>query len=390
MPRERIPETGEREQRVLFGPMDQHLRAIRTRFGVRVSVRNSVLLIEGEDAQAVREVARRVKAVLKRVKTGREPAVEDVARMLLDGEEALTSRSTPGSGRPRQARSTGGKARGKTPPIPVPPPPPAAPDTSPKTKAQAEYVEAIQSHDVVIAIGPAGTGKTFLAVVQAVEALRSGATRKIILTRPAVEAGEKLGFLPGDFQAKINPYLRPLYDALGELIPWAEVQRYINADVIEIVPLAYMRGRTLKDAFIILDEAQNTTPAQMKMFLTRMGTGSQIVITGDTTQIDLPGGTRSGLIESVQILRRVKGISVIELTAEDIMRHALVQRIVDAYDDHESWGADQRERAEREAADDADAEIQADAPAEAEAPASEAPSDEDAAKDAPAEGGDAA
>ena len=201
-------------------------------------------------------------------------------------------------------------------------------------------MRAIRGFDVVFAVGPAGTGKTFLAVVEAVNALRANDVRKIVLTRPAVEAGEKLGFLPGDFHAKINPYLRPLYDALGEMLAYGEVQRYIAADVIEIVPLAYMRGRTLKDAFIILDEAQNTTPAQMKMFLTRMGDGSKIVVTGDVTQIDLPAGHHSGLIESVRILERVEGIEVIRFGAGDILRHPLVQRIVDAYEDEDRREAD--------------------------------------------------
>jgi len=196
-------------------------------------------------------------------------------------------------------------------------------------------VRAIREHDLVLAIGPAGTGKTYLAVVEAVAALRSGAARRIVLTRPAVEAGEKLGFLPGDFHAKINPYLRPLYDALAELMPWGDVQRSIDQDVIEIVPLAYMRGRTLKHAFIILDEAQNTTRAQMKMFLTRLGEGSKIVVNGDTTQVDLPEGVPSGLIECVRILEGVEGLAVVRFGKADILRHPLVQRIVDAYERQE-------------------------------------------------------
>ena len=212
----------------------------------------------------------------------------------------------------------------------------------PRTKGQEAYVAAIAETDVVFAIGPAGTGKTFLAVVEAVAALRAGKVNRIVLTRPAVEAGEKLGFLPGDFHAKINPYLRPLYDALGDLIPWGEVQRYVDADVIEIVPLAYMRGRTLKGAFIILDEAQNTTAAQMKMFLTRMGEGSKIVVNGDITQVDLPDSIRSGLVDTLGVLEGVKGISVIRFGPQDIQRHALVQRIVDAYEkDDERRAADE-------------------------------------------------
>ena len=175
------------------------------------------------------------------------------------------------------------------------------------TARQAEYVDAIRAHDVVFGIGPAGTGKTYLAVAEAVASLRAGTHKKLILTRPAVEAGEKLGYLPGDFQAKINPYLRPLYDALEEMLRFGELQRSIHNDVIEILPLAYMRGRTLKNAFIILDEAQNTTPAQMKMFLTRMGQDSKIVVTGDVTQVDLPEGTTSGLLEAARVLGGVQG-----------------------------------------------------------------------------------
>jgi phosphate starvation-inducible PhoH-like protein len=213
-------------------------------------------------------------------------------------------------------------------------------DVVPRTATQRRYVEAIRERDVVFSIGPAGTGKTYLAVAEAVAALRANAVRKIILTRPAVEAGEKLGYLPGDFYAKVNPYLRPLYDALGELLPHGEVQRYLDADVIEVVPLAYMRGRTLKTAFIILDEAQNTTPAQMKMFLTRMGERSKVVITGDVTQVDLPEGQPSGLIDAIRVLEGTPSIEVIRFEPSDIQRHAVVQRIVDAYDrdDHRRRG----------------------------------------------------
>jgi phosphate starvation-inducible PhoH-like protein len=220
------------------------------------------------------------------------------------------------------------------------PPLPSPQDVTPVTVKQAAYVEAIRTHDVVFSIGPAGTGKTYLAVAEAVASLRAGRHRKLVLTRPAVEAGEKLGFLPGDFQAKINPYLRPLYDALDEMLRFGEVQRYVDSDVIEIVPLAYMRGRTLKNAFIILDEAQNTTPAQMKMFLTRLGADSKCVVTGDVTQIDLPEGTASGLVEARRVLDGVQGLAIVEFDGRDILRHPLVQRIVDAYD---------REQARRDA-----------------------------------------
>ncbi|NLE38043.1 MAG: PhoH family protein, partial [Pirellulaceae bacterium] len=192
--------------------------------------------------------------------------------------------------------------------------------------------EAMRRAELVMCAGPAGTGKTYLAVAMAVAALRQQEVRKIVLVRPAVEAGESLGFLPGDLQAKINPYLRPILDALREMMEYDLMKRYQEEDVIEIIPLAYMRGRTLNQAFMILDEAQNTTVAQMKMFLTRMGEGSRIVVSGDTTQVDLPSGTRSGLIDALARLRRLQGVAAVKLTASDIVRHPLVQRIVDAYD----------------------------------------------------------
>lgn len=202
-----------------------------------------------------------------------------------------------------------------------------------KTLGQKKYVAAIRSKDLVFGIGPAGTGKTYLAVVMAVHALKKGHIKKIILTRPAVEAGESLGFLPGDLKEKVDPYLRPLYDALHDVLGVEHTARLIERETIEIAPLAYMRGRTLDDAFVILDEAQNTTPAQMKMFLTRLGFGSKMVITGDITQIDLPKGVKSGLRIVEQLLRSVEGISFTYLEGSDVVRHPLVQRIIRAYDD---------------------------------------------------------
>ncbi|MBO8168829.1 MAG: PhoH family protein [Thermoanaerobacteraceae bacterium] len=201
----------------------------------------------------------------------------------------------------------------------------------PKTAGQKDYITAIKSHDIVFGIGPAGTGKTYLAVVMAVRALRNKEVQRIILARPAVEAGEKLGFLPGDLQEKVNPYLRPLYDGLYDVLGREIAQKYMEKNIIEIAPLAYMRGRTLEDSFIILDEAQNTTSEQMKMFLTRIGTGSKVVITGDITQIDLPKGAYSGLVEAQNVLSGVEGIAFHYLTEVDVVRHPLVQKIIQAY-----------------------------------------------------------
>jgi phosphate starvation-inducible PhoH-like protein len=324
VPRDTIHEASQDEQRALFGPLDRHLRGVRERFGVRIVARRGSLVLEGDDDRSVREVGRRVRRVLDRLRAAGSLPEEEVQAILLDG---------PGGDAPARAapRLPARRSAPGAPPFPRPPEPPPTLAPAPATPNQARYVGAIRSRDVVFSIGPAGTGKTFLAVAEAVSSLRSGDTRKLILTRPAVEAGEKLGFLPGDFQAKINPYLRPLYDALGELLPYGEVKRYLDSDVIEIVPLAYMRGRTLKHAFIILDEGQNTTPSQMKMFLTRLGNGSKIVVNGDVTQVDLPENTASGLVDAIRVLEGVPGIEVIRFGAGDIMRHPMVQRIVDAY-----------------------------------------------------------
>jgi len=204
---------------------------------------------------------------------------------------------------------------------------------SPKSAGQRRYLDAIRGHDMVFCTGPAGTGKTYLAVAAAVAMLKHGLTRKLVLVRPAVEAGEKLGFLPGDMQQKVNPYLRPLLDALHDMAPFEQIQRFMHGDLIEVVPLAFMRGRTLNDAVIIMDEAQNTTAAQMQMFLTRLGHGGKMIITGDTSQIDLPAGEQSGMIDAVRRLKRVPGIAFVTLDKADIVRHSLVQRIVEAYGD---------------------------------------------------------
>jgi len=206
----------------------------------------------------------------------------------------------------------------------------------PRTLGQRAYVEAIQNYSIVFGIGPAGTGKTYLAVAMAIAAFKNRSVGRIVLTRPAVEAGERLGFLPGDIQEKVNPYLRPLYDALFDMLGMETVQRYLGKGLIEVAPLAYMRGRTLDDAFVILDEAQNTTPEQMKMFLTRLGVGSRAVVTGDITQVDLPRGTCSGLVEARAVLGDVEGIAIVYLTDKDVVRHELVQRVIKAYEEYEA------------------------------------------------------
>jgi phosphate starvation-inducible PhoH-like protein len=293
----------------VFGPRDQHLRRIRSALGVGVSARDDSIQIEGEEAAVLR--AAEIFEQLDRI--AREHGSVEIA----DVTELLSAAMGTSQAVPRD-------------PIEV-----HRPDkqVQPRSAGQASYVKAIREHDVVVCSGPAGSGKTFLAVAMAVSALRSEQVRKIVLVRPAVEAGESLGYLPGDLQAKINPYLRPLLDALREMMDYELLKRLTEQDVIEMIPLAYMRGRTLNNAFIILDEAQNTTVAQMKMFLTRLGVGSKMVISGDTTQIDLPPNRRSGLVDAMERLERVRGCSRVQLGGVDIVRHPLVQRIVEAYGD---------------------------------------------------------
>jgi phosphate starvation-inducible PhoH-like protein len=293
----------------LFGPRDQHLRRIRTMLGVDVSARDGRIRIEGEE-RAVQK-ATEVFEQLRSLADQHGSVVEhDVERIL--------------------ARVTGTAGKSVHAPIPVLQ---TGSQVRPRTPGQAEYVEAIAKNDLILCIGPAGTGKTYLAVAMAVAALKQELIRKIVLVRPAVEAGESLGYLPGDLQAKINPYLRPLLDALREMMDYDQVRRFTEQDIIEMIPLAYMRGRTLNDAFIILDEAQNTTVAQMKMFLTRMGHNSKIVVAGDTTQVDLPNHVTSGLIDALGRLQNIHGVCEVRLTGRDIVRHRLVQEIVRAYDE---------------------------------------------------------
>jgi phosphate starvation-inducible PhoH-like protein len=264
--------------------------------------------------------------------SGRESAVAQATEALEQMRSLVERRGSLGEDEVTEvlARVTGDTAMPRSVPIEVSS---GVRRLRPRTPGQARYVESMRSHDLTLAVGPSGTGKTYLAVAVAVEALRNHEIRKIVLVRPAVEAGESLGFLPGDLQAKINPYLRPLLDALHEMMDYEQVKQHMEQDTIEVIPLAYMRGRTLNEAFIILDEAQNTTISQMKMFLTRMGAGSRIVVAGDITQVDLAPHTRSGLADAMSRLRSIEGVCEVQLSKADIVRHRLVQDIVRAYED---------------------------------------------------------
>ena len=294
----------------LFGVRDQHLRAIRDSLGVSITHREGEIHVAGEE-RAVARATQALEELKNLVEHRGAVTVDDVRRVL--------------------ATVTG--AQVSVPAQPVIEVPDVSRLIRPRTSGQSRYVGAIRKHELVFAVGPAGTGKTYLAVALAVEALKRREIRRIILVRPAVEAGESLGFLPGDLQAKINPYLRPLLDALHEMMEYELIKKYMEQDVIEVVPLAYMRGRTLNEAFVILDEAQNTTVAQMKMFLTRMGEGSKVVVSGDITQVDLPQSTRSGLLDALMRLRNIRGVGIVELDESDIVRHRLVQEIVQAYEE---------------------------------------------------------
>ena len=295
----------------VFGSFDQNLRIIENELGVRVTDRDDQLRISGEpeDVMTAEKAingllqlasrgeaidAQNVRYILKLVREGREAKIGELGGDVV----CITAK-----GKPIKAKTLGQKA----------------------------YVDAMTKNTVTLGIGPAGTGKTYLAVAAAVAAFRAKQVNRIILTRPAVEAGERLGFLPGDLQSKVDPYLRPLYDALFDMLGAETYQKYLERGNIEVAPLAYMRGRTLDDSFIILDEAQNTSREQMKMFLTRMGFGSKMVITGDITQIDLPGDKPSGLKDAMKILKGVEGVSICQLTQQDVVRHVMVQRIIEAY-----------------------------------------------------------
>ena len=300
----------------IFGSFDENIRLIEAEFGVVVTNREGELRINGE-AEATMLAAKAINALLTLSSRGEnigEQTVRYVIGLARSGREDRVGELTQdvicitAKGRPVKAKTIG----------------------------QKRYVDSVLKNTVTIGVGPAGTGKTYLAVAAAVAAFRDKKINRIILTRPAVEAGERLGFLPGDLQSKVDPYLRPLYDALFDMLGAETYQKYLERGNIEVAPLAYMRGRTLDDSFIILDEAQNTSREQMKMFLTRLGFGSKIVITGDVTQIDLPDGKASGLKEAMRVLRDVEGIGICELTNADVVRHVMVQRIVEAYERYET------------------------------------------------------
>jgi phosphate starvation-inducible PhoH-like protein len=298
----------------LFGTLDENLKYFESSLQVTTHLHDHDLEIEGEPGQ-VERATRILDAYNQRIREGRIPTSQEVKALLRVAAEEPAA-ALQGTFSPTRTRSFGKKSIG------------------PKSPNQRKYIEALEAYDMVFAIGPGGTGKTYIAVAMAVSALLSKQVNRIILARPAVEAGERLGFLPGTLQEKVDPYMRPLYDALHDLLEADKLERFLEKDIIEVAPLAFMRGRTLNDSFVILDEAQNTTSEQMKMFLTRLGFNSKAVITGDVTQIDLPNDRRSGLVEAIEVVGKIEGISLIHFDERDVVRHSLVQRIIKAYDQY--------------------------------------------------------
>ncbi len=292
---------------ILFGPADRHLRMIREAFGVQIFARNGKITVTGPSGNVARAAA-----VLEQLQ-------RSVRRNQNVDESTVAGAIAAGAQQQQKAASEllDVYATGQF--------------IKPKTAGQKRYIEAMRTRDLVFCTGPAGTGKTYLAVAMAVHMLKHEQVKRLVLVRPAVEAGEKLGFLPGDMQAKVNPYLRPLFDGLHDMMEYDQIRRFMTNDVIEVIPLAFMRGRTLNDSVIILDEAQNTTTQQMLMFLTRMGHGSKMIVTGDDSQIDLPENVRSGLVDARKRLSGIKGLAICRLDKADIVRHSLVQNIVEAY-----------------------------------------------------------
>jgi len=309
---------------LLLGDHDRHMVRIEQALGVRLSCRGNRVAISGE-ASRVDAAQAALESLWRQLERGESigrPEVEAAIRLSDDSDPRLPLSDVPAIRTRRGA-------------------------VGPRSPGQAAYIEALASHDMVFGVGPAGTGKTYLAVAQAVAMLQAGKVDRIVLSRPAVEAGERLGFLPGDMKEKVDPYLRPLYDALHDMMPADQVVRRLTNGEIEVAPLAFMRGRTLAHAYAILDEAQNTTAVQMKMWLTRMGEGTRMVVTGDLTQVDLPSGTRSGLRDALDTLEGVSGIGVVRLDKRDVVRHPLVARIVDAYDQRAAAEGDKRREARR-------------------------------------------
>jgi phosphate starvation-inducible protein PhoH and related proteins len=299
----------------LFGPLDENLKLLESTLHVTTQLRDRDLEIEGDFAEVSR-AAKFLSEYNQMVREGRKLESGQVKAMLrmANEEPDFSLRGAVEHAHPR--------AFGKKP-------------ITPKSTNQRRYMEALENYDMVFAIGPGGTGKTYLAVAMAVSALLTKKVNRIILVRPAVEAGERLGFLPGTIQEKVDPYMRPLYDALHDMLEADKLERFLEKDIIEVAPLAFMRGRTLNDSFAILDEAQNTTSEQMKMFLTRLGFNSKAVITGDITQVDLPSERRSGLIEALDVVGKIEGIAIVHFDDRDVVRHSLVQRIIKAYDEHD-------------------------------------------------------